>query len=70
MSHAADMQPKHVVALKKQLAAINRRLLALESERRQLKEALLSLRGSLQRLESGRTAARRTPAQQPRRPPP
>jgi hypothetical protein len=63
MSHGADMQPKHVVALKKQLAAINRRLLALESERRQLKEALLSLRGSLQRLESGPGAARRTPAQ-------
>jgi hypothetical protein len=70
MSHGADMQPRHVVALKKQLAAINRRLLALESERRQLKEALLSLRGSLQRLQTGPGTTARRPLTQSRRPPP
>lgn len=62
MSQGADMPPRHIAALKRQLQAANTRLLSLERERRQLKEALLRLRASLQRIEAGP----RAPAARPR----
>jgi len=49
MSQALDLPPKQRAALKKQLALINARLLSLERERHELKNAIARLHALLQR---------------------
>jgi hypothetical protein len=52
MAHASDIPPRHIAALKKQLAATNARLLALERERRQLRHDIDCLTAWLKRVNS------------------
>ena len=52
MAHASDIPPRHIAALKKQLAATNARLLSLERERRQLRNDIACLTAWLKRVDS------------------
>jgi septal ring factor EnvC (AmiA/AmiB activator) len=52
MAHASDIPPRHIAALKKQLAATNARLLSLERERRQLRSDIAYLTAWLKRVDS------------------
>ena len=57
MAHASDIPPRHIAALKKQLAATNARLLSLERERRQLRNDIAYLTAWLKRVDSARAEA-------------
>jgi septal ring factor EnvC (AmiA/AmiB activator) len=52
MAHASEIPPRHIAALKKQLAATNARLLSLERERRQLRDDIARLTAWLKRVNS------------------
>src|SRR5262249_17245189 len=65
MAPSADMPPRQIAAMKKQLAAINARLLSLERERRELKHAIAYLSASLQRFAGPGVGTRRSPSPQP-----
>ena len=52
MAHASDIPPRHIAALKKQLAATNARLLSLERERRQLRNDIACLTAWLKRIHA------------------
>ena len=57
MAHASDIPPRHIAALKKQLAATNARLLSLERERRQLRNDIACLTAWLKRVDSAPAVA-------------
>jgi hypothetical protein len=58
MAHASDIPPRHIAALKKQLAVTNARLLSLERERRQLRSDIAWLTAWLKRANSAPAGAR------------
>jgi hypothetical protein len=60
MAHASDIPPRHIAALKKQLAATNARLLSLERERRQLRNDIAYLTAWLKRVDSAPEAQSRS----------
>jgi hypothetical protein len=61
MQQDADLPPAQIAALKKQLEAINARLLSLERERQQLKNAIASVRASLKRIAAPAAGGRGRP---------
>jgi septal ring factor EnvC (AmiA/AmiB activator) len=68
MSQFADLPPQQIAALKKQLEAINARLLSLERERHELKNAIAHVRDALRRIATPIAGARGRPSPQPTRP--
>jgi len=64
MPQQAEISPRKIAALRKQLAATNARLLSLERERRQLKNDIACLTAWLRRGElEPRAAGRNRPLQ-------
>lgn len=68
MSQFAELPPQQIAALKKQLEAINARLLSLERERLELKNAIARVRDSLKRIAGPTAGARGRPLPQITRP--
>jgi hypothetical protein len=68
MQQNTDLPPQQIAALKKQLEAINARLLSLERERQELKNAIACVRASLKRIAAPAAGARSRPLPQLTRP--
>jgi hypothetical protein len=57
MIDADEIPPKRIIALKRQLQTANARLIAIERERRELKESMAALDAQLKKEKGGPKAA-------------